>query len=46
MFSVSYRVRFKPREKDTLHNVHEADEFVSHVVDEAMAKAMNKTAVD
>lgn len=45
MFSVSYR-RKEPREKDTLRNVQEVDEFVCHVVDEALADAMIKTAVD
>lgn len=46
MFSVSYRVRHQPREKDTLRNVHEVGEFVSHVVDESMADAMILTAAD
>ena len=46
MFSVSYRVRTKPKEKDTLRNVQEVGEFVSHVVDEEMADAMVITAVD
>ncbi len=45
MFSVSYRRR-EPREKDTLRNVKEVDEFVVHVVDEAMAEAMVQTAVE
>lgn len=45
MFSVSYR-RKEPREKDTLRNVKEIDEFVCHVVDETMADAMVKTAVE
>lgn len=45
MFSVSYR-RNEPKEKDTLRNVKEVDEFVCHVVDEAMAEAMIQTAVD
>lgn len=45
MFSVSYR-RNEPKEKDTLRNVKEIDEFVCHVVDEAMAEAMIQTAVD
>lgn len=46
MFSVSYRVRTKPKEKDTLRNAKEVGEFVSHVVDEVMADAMIKTAAD
>lgn len=46
MFSVSYRVRKQPREKDTLRNVQETGEFVSHVVDEQMAEAMILTAAD
>ncbi len=46
MFSVSYRVRTKPREKDTLRNARDVGEFVSHVVDEDMAGAMIKTAAD
>lgn len=46
MFSVSYRVRTQPREKDTLRNAKEVGEFVSHVVDEAMADAMIETAAD
>ena len=46
MFSVSYRVRTKDKEKDTLHNVREVGEFVSHVVDEEMADAMIKTSAD
>jgi flavin reductase (DIM6/NTAB) family NADH-FMN oxidoreductase RutF len=45
MFSVSSRRR-EPREKDTLRNIREVDEFVCHVVDEAMAPAMVKTAVE
>jgi flavin reductase (DIM6/NTAB) family NADH-FMN oxidoreductase RutF len=45
MFSVSYR-RKEPKEKDTLRNVREVDEFVCHVVDEALADAMIQTAVD
>lgn len=45
MFSVSYR-RKEPKEKDTLRNVKEVDEFVVHVVDEAMAEAMVKTAIE
>jgi flavin reductase (DIM6/NTAB) family NADH-FMN oxidoreductase RutF len=44
MFSVSYRVRQQPREKDTLRNVRETGEFVAHVVDEATADAMVTTA--
>jgi len=46
MFSISYRVRTKPKEKDTLRNVREVGEFVSHVVDEEMAGAMIKTSAD
>ena len=46
MFSVSYRVRKEPREKDTLRNVQDTGEFVSHVVDEEMAEAMILTAAD
>ena len=46
MFSVSDRFRRDPKVKDTLRNVHEVGEFVSHVVDEAAAEAMNMTAVD
>ncbi|MEB3231526.1 MAG: flavin reductase family protein [Leptolyngbyaceae bacterium] len=45
MFSVSYR-RQEPREKDTLRNVKEVGEFVSHIVDEAMAQAMVKTSAN
>lgn len=45
MFSVAYRRR-DPREKDTLRNVQAVDEFVCHVVDEAMAEAMIQTAVE
>jgi flavin reductase (DIM6/NTAB) family NADH-FMN oxidoreductase RutF len=45
MFSVSYR-RKEPQQKDTLRNVQEVDEFVCHVVDEAMAEAMIQTAVE
>lgn len=44
MFSVSYR-REEPREKDTLRNVKEIN-FVCHIVDETMANAMVKTAVE
>ena len=36
----------EPREKDTLRNVKETGEFVSHVVDEAMADAMLQTAIE
>jgi len=46
MFSVSYRVRKVPREKDTLINVQQVGEFVAHVVDEAMADQMLITGVD
>jgi flavin reductase (DIM6/NTAB) family NADH-FMN oxidoreductase RutF len=46
MISVSYRMRHKPREKDTLRNVEQVGEFVAHVVDEAMADAMLITGVD
>ena len=46
MFSVSYRVTRKPAIKDTLRNVQEVGEFVSHVVDESMADAMILTSVD
>lgn len=45
MFSVSYRRR-EPKEKDTLRNVKETREFVSHIVDEATAEAMLKTALE
>ena len=45
MFSVSYR-RKEPRIKDTLRNVDEVDEFVCHIVDESMADAMVRTAMD
>ncbi|HEY9628779.1 MAG TPA: flavin reductase family protein [Coleofasciculaceae cyanobacterium] len=45
MFSVAYR-RKEPREKDTLRNVKQVDEFVCHVVDEALADAMIRTAVE
>lgn len=45
MFSVSYR-RQEPKEKDTLRNVKEVDEFVVHIVDEAMAEAMVQTAIE
>jgi flavin reductase (DIM6/NTAB) family NADH-FMN oxidoreductase RutF len=46
MFSVSCRVRTEPRIKDTLRNVQEVGEFVSHVVDEELAAAMILTAAD
>ncbi|MFC2026238.1 flavin reductase family protein [Chloroflexota bacterium] len=46
MFSVSYRVRRKPRVKDTLRNVQDVGEFVSHVVNEQLADAMILTAAD
>ena len=46
MFSVSYRVRNNPPEKDTLRNVNEVGEFVAHVVDEDMASSMLITGVD
>jgi flavin reductase (DIM6/NTAB) family NADH-FMN oxidoreductase RutF len=46
MFSVSYRVRTEPRVKDTLRNVQEVPEFVSHVVDEDLAQAMIISAAD
>lgn len=45
MFSVSYR-RKEPKEKDTLRNIKETGEFVSHVVDEAMADEMLQTAIE
>jgi len=45
MFSVSFR-RKEPRVKDTLNNVSEVAEFVCHIVDEDMAAAMVKTAMD
>ncbi len=45
MFSVAYRRR-EPQEKDTLRNIKQVGEFVSHVVDEAMTDAMLKTAVE
>lgn len=45
MFSVSYRRR-EPREKDTLRNVKEMGEFVSHIVEEAMAEAMLQTSIE
>lgn len=43
MFSVARR-RTEPHEKDTLRNIKATGEFVSHVVTEAMADAMVKTA--
>lgn len=46
MFSVSYRVTKEPKVKDTLRNVQEVGEFVSHVVDEALADAMILSAAD
>lgn len=46
MFSISYRVRRKPRSKDTLRNVEEVGEFVAHVADEQLAGAMILTAAD
>ena len=45
MFSVSYRRR-EPKVKDTLRNVREVGEFVCHIVDETMAEAMVRTAMD
>ncbi|HEY9639564.1 MAG TPA: flavin reductase family protein [Coleofasciculaceae cyanobacterium] len=45
MFSVASR-RKQPTEKDTLRNVKAIDEFVCHVVDEALATAMIQTAVE
>ncbi|PSB19066.1 flavin reductase family protein [filamentous cyanobacterium CCP2] len=45
LFSVSYR-RKEPKEKDTLRNVKEIDEFVCHVVDETMSESMIQTAID
>lgn len=45
MFSVAYRRR-EPREKDSLRNIREIDEFVSHIVDEAAATAMIQTAIE
>lgn len=44
LFSVSYSRKLE-REKDTLRNVREVGEFVSHVVDEATAQAMVRTAM-
>ncbi|HEX7973691.1 MAG TPA: flavin reductase family protein [Anaerolineales bacterium] len=46
MFSVSYRVTRLPRVKDTLRNVQEVGEFVTHVVDEDLADAMILTSAD
>ena len=45
MFSVSYRRR-EPKEKDTLRNVKETGEFVSHIVDAGMAEAMIETSAE
>jgi flavin reductase (DIM6/NTAB) family NADH-FMN oxidoreductase RutF len=45
MFSVSYRRR-EPKEKDTLRNVKETGEFVSHIVNEALAEAMLQTSAE
>lgn len=45
MFSVAYRRR-EPREKDTLRNIREVGEFVSHIVDDAAANAMIQTAIE
>ncbi len=45
MFSVSYR-RKEPKEKDTLRNVRKVGEFVCHIVDEALAEAMVRSAMD
>lgn len=45
MFSVAYR-RKEPREKDTLRNIKQIGEFVTHIVNEAMAEAMIQTAVE
>lgn len=45
MFSAALRRR-EPREKDTLRNVREVGEFVCHVVDESLAEAMVKTAME
>jgi len=44
MFSVSYRARQLPREKDTLRNVKENGEFVANVVDVSLAEAMITTS--
>lgn len=46
MFSVSYRVTRSPRVKDTLRNVQEVGEFVTHVADEALANEMILTSAD
>ena len=46
MFSVSYRARALPKEKDTLRNVKATGEFVANVVDEQLADAMIVTAAD
>lgn len=45
MFSVSYR-RKEPKEKDTLRNIKQIGEFVTHIVNEAMAEAMIQTAIE
>jgi flavin reductase (DIM6/NTAB) family NADH-FMN oxidoreductase RutF len=45
MFSVAYR-RHEPKEKDTLRNIQEVDEFVCHVVNEALAHAMAQTGTE
>ncbi|MEG3986243.1 flavin reductase family protein [Microcoleus sp. S28C3] len=45
MFSVAYR-RQEPKEKDTLRNVQEVDEFVCHVVDETLSTAMAQTGAE
>ncbi|MEH2118681.1 flavin reductase family protein [Nostoc sp.] len=45
MFSVAYHRR-EPKEKDTLRNIHEVDEFVCHVVDEALSHAMVQTGTE
>jgi flavin reductase (DIM6/NTAB) family NADH-FMN oxidoreductase RutF len=46
MFSVSYRQTREPREKDTLRNVQQVGEFVSHVVSEEQADEMIITSAD
>ena len=43
MFSVGQRLG---NPKDTLRNVQETGEFVVHIVDEALAEAMNQTSGD
>ncbi|MEH1848776.1 MAG: flavin reductase family protein [Nostoc sp.] len=45
MFSVAYH-RHEPKEKDTLRNIHEVDEFVCHVVDETLSHAMVQTGTE